>query len=412
MNVFFIHQYSGNKGDRAVLVATLALLRSRYPEAVISISTSEPGVLASDSSLQLPNVSFVPSAWDYRQCTGSLWTALLQRFHKYTFTLMRESFLLGIGSIMAPLICNSAFLSKLRSADIVVSVGGHHFTTLLSRDLVSNVNFDATVVLALKKRLVCFSQSFGPFVFHNPRNKSLTRKILNQCDVLYCRDAHSVVAMTEFGVHANRMKITFETVLTLNKKVGERIPMENREKRIGISVYTTTLFKTPDKRRRYISVITAFCNAMTERGYQVVFFPMEFKGTRPDDRPVIRELLNGVSKKESCTYFDNDLMVNEHLGEVAKCSLFLGHKTHSVVFALTAGTPVIALAYHTKTFDFMSQFGLEDYCIGDDDVDLDKLVGLVNRIEPRLDDISNHIFKRAAELASRVKSDFNMAIGQ
>ena len=42
MNIFLIHQYAGNKGDRAVAYALCRLIKSIKGDAQITISTSSP----------------------------------------------------------------------------------------------------------------------------------------------------------------------------------------------------------------------------------------------------------------------------------------------------------------------------------------------------------------------------------
>ena len=73
---------------------------------------------------------------------------------------------------------------------------------------------------------------------------------------------------------------------------------------------------------------------------------------------MIRSILEDVRFPQRCTVLDSDLDLAEHFAEVARCRAFVGHKTHSVLIALTVGTPVLALAYHPKTADFMKQYDL------------------------------------------------------
>ena len=42
MRILLINQYSGNKGDRAVLYAMCHILKSIYRDVEITVSTSEP----------------------------------------------------------------------------------------------------------------------------------------------------------------------------------------------------------------------------------------------------------------------------------------------------------------------------------------------------------------------------------
>ena len=104
---------------------------------------------------------------------------------------------------------NPGYRKVVQDADLVLSVGGHHFTTLLSRDLVSSINYDAMAVLSLGKPLVCFSQSFGPFEFHNPKNEILTKKILSACKIMLPRELKSADELRRMGVTNDKVINTF-----------------------------------------------------------------------------------------------------------------------------------------------------------------------------------------------------------
>ena len=43
--------------------------------------------------------------------------------------------------------------------------------------------------------------------------------------------------------------------------------------------------------------------------------------------------------------------------------LFVGTRLHSNIFALTAGTPVIAIAYYYKTYGIMQMLGLSEWVL-------------------------------------------------
>ena len=66
---------------------------------------------------------------------------------------------------------------------------------------------------------------------------------------------------------------------------------------------------------------------------------------------------------------DADLGTGEHLLRVSNCRLFIGHKTHSIVFSLTVGTPVLGISFHPKTMDFMRLFDVADNCVAETDHD-------------------------------------------
>jgi polysaccharide pyruvyl transferase WcaK-like protein len=103
---------------------------------------------------------------------------------------------------------------------------------------------------------------------------------------------------------------------------------------------------------------------------------------------------------------ENDFTTEQHLQEIAKCKVFLGHKTHSIVFALTVGTPLIAISYHQKTIDFLKQYNLENNIIEDHKLTLENFRLKFEDLIDSLDDIGNIQYKRSKEIAKVLDEDF------
>ena len=115
-----------------------------------------------------------------------------------------------------------------------------------------------------------------------------------------------------------------------------------------------------------------------EFGYKTLFFPMAM--TCPRERSCIEGVIERCRNKEMCSIVEGFPDAPEHINKVANCKCFIGHKTHSVIFALTTGTPVVAIAYQRKTQDFMNQFGLGEYCISDTELTAEKLIYLFKKV--------------------------------
>lgn len=407
MRILLIHQYAGNKGDRAVLFATCSIIKSIDPSIQICVSTSSPQLWKGYSYYQEQQIEFIPSAWNYTDIDhNQLYWSTVNKVRKYTFTILRESYLSNISSLVNRFFIAPAFFEKARKADLVISIGGHHFTTILSKDLVSSINFDAMAVMSMKKKTICFSQSFGPFTFHNPQNRKLTKKILSSCQALYPREEQSRQSLIDFGISPSIIKETYETVISLNYLFPFHVTPSMREKKIGIAIYSTQK-RSPEKHETYINTFSSFCNYAVEKGYKVMFFPMELKGTPPDDRVLIKEILNRVEQPDECTYIDNDMPTHEHLQEVAKCQIFIGHKTHSTIFALASGTPLIGIAYHPKTIEFMKQFSVEKYGINDDYLTPEILKRTFDGIEKEIDKIGEIIFNKSRSISKMIQNIFD-----
>lgn len=405
MKFFLVNQYSGNKGDRAVLYAMCRLLKSSYSDSQITVSTSDKELWSGYEYYNAEKINFVPWSWDYVNVSScKRYWAFLNKLKKYTFTVFRETILKGI--TITKVISNPDFYRALKDSDVVISVGGHHFTTILSRDLVSGINFDAMTVLS-KKPMICFSQSFGPFNFHNKRNEELTRYLLSKC-ILMPRENQAKAELKTFIGNCGSIISTSESVLSLSEYVKYR-PIEARDNAVGIAIYCTQT-RTDDEKLAYQKNISEFCDHAIARGYSVRFFPMEMKGSAPDDRSFIKEIVSQTKTPDLCSIYDNDMETLEHLNEVSKCKVFLGHKTHSTIFALATGTPLIAIAYHPKTIEFLRQFKLQENAVNDNELTTAELCGIFDRLTQNLETVSAKEYENSLVFAHQIKSDLINAI--
>lgn len=409
MKILLIHQYAGNKGDRAVAFAMCNLIRSVESSIEITISTSSTKLWDNEPYYRENGIRFVTYSWDFSEATPRCYWRFLQNFQKYTFPVLRTLFLRFGKSCFSRFFINPEFGRAVNDSDIVISVGGHHFTTLLSRDLVSSINYDAMSVLLLAKPLVCFSQTFGKFTFYNLKNEQLTKKILSNCKLLLPREAKSADELRQMGIKKEQIMETYESVVTLNSLIKEYIMPTKRNKWVGIAIYATQHRET-SVHENYVKTFVETCNYINLLGYEVRFFPMELKGTGPDDRILIRQIVDKVDNPSKCIIYDVDMPTAEHIQEVAKCQLFIGHKTHSTIFALATGTPLVGIAYHVKTREFMCQFNCEEYCIDDDKLTSESLINRVDEMMKNLDEMGTLLFNRAVEISNIVKQNVKTII--
>ena len=172
---------------------------------------------------------------------------------------------------------------------------------------------------------------------------------------------------------------------------------------MGISVYVHTRanrLKEHENNPRYFA---SLINHAIEAGYKVRFFPMELQGT---DRRFIEAVISNVNKKENCEIIEGFPGTLDHINAISQCKMFVGHKTHSQIFSLLAATPLLAIAYHKKTEDFMAQYGLEKYCITDAQISEEKLIELFDEINKNLDVINEKQEITGSKMCKQVREDF------
>ena len=213
------------------------------------------------------------------------------------------------------------------------------------------------------------------------------------------------------GIPKSNIKNTFESVISLCSIINPYVLPSERGKRVGIAIYATK-HRNKQERLYYIKTISDICNNLHQRGFCTCFFPMEIKGTEPDDRGIIREIVDKVQNPKFCFVYDADMTTEQHICEVAKCQLFIGHKTHSTIFAMLTGTPLVGIAYHIKTRAFMHQFDIEQFCIDDSNLSEETFVEIYNKLSKEIDQIGMKLFSKAHEMSEVIKNDIQLILNE
>ena len=415
MKVLVINQCSTNKGDRAVLFFVLREL-ARNGVDQVTVSASNPEYWEDKPDFPERGVRVIPWGWDISRKKGvGFWGKVIHRIQKVilkrriNFPLVRNALIAGKCPWYLRFLVNKQFVKAVKDADIVISTGGHHITTMFVPDAVTPQIFDMAAVLLYDKPLVLWSQSIGPFGFKSSKSRLMLQKILSGACRIFIRDEASAEKIKELGVSLEHVSKTRESVFGLCDIVKSRIRPSERPPVMGVAVYVHTRanqLKEHEEHRRYFA---SLIDHAIEAGYKVRFFPMELQGT---DRHCIEAVINSVDKKGNCEIVEGFPGTSDHINAVAQCKMFVGHKTHSQIFSLVAATPLLAIAYHKKTEDFMAQFGLEKYCITDAQLSAEKLIQLFDEINNNLDSINQKEQEIGSKTCMQVKEDFARMIEQ
>lgn len=409
-NVLVINHYPNNKGDRAVLTFVVREL-SRAGVSQIVVSASDPESWRCTLSDLASPVTMTPWGWGADHPKALSYGRRVMRglkrhyFRRVAYRIVRSRIARPSGRL-ARALCNGRFYRAVRAADLIISTGGHHLTTLLTTDGVSNQLCDQAMAALSGTPLVLWSQSIGPFEFQDRRDLEAAKGILTRSAMVYVRDEQSIQLMQRHGVGQANVRGTFDSVVGLNDAIGEYVAPSARGNTVGVAIYSAQE-RSCSQKANYVDVMVALVLHVNAQGATVRFFPMELKGSISDDRALVAEIVSRCDKVGGqCTVEDRDLDTLTHLKEVSKCRLFVGHKTHSVVFGLTVGTPMLAIAYHRKTRDFMDKYGLSENCIDDSELATDLLLRKVANLQQNLDAVGRMQAETSRVLGAKVRDDF------
>lgn len=421
MKIVVLPQVAGNKGDRAVLHFMLeGFIDNGVNE--ITVATTNPAMWEDYHKFKGGNIRFIHQAWmiyaraesevPFRSiryyCLRVLSKLRAKFYGKAGYSLLRTAVVNQKFRSLAKLmcyLCNRDLWNAIKKADAVVTTGGHRITTLLQPDVVGHQTFSMAMVVLASKKLYLWSQTIGAFNFKKEINRQLIKKILEHSSRIYIRDEESVKHISGFLTDKSKLYKTYDSVFGL-KKISEHqsiIPPSKREPVLGISVYTGISGREVEY-PQYIRSLAELIKHAVEKGYRVECFPMHLNDKR--EQKYFDDIISLSGCQKRCEIVDEHIDTIKHLQELAKCQIFVGHKTHSIIFALTTATPLIAIAYHAKAMDFMKQAGLEGYGFMESETTPEKLIYLFEKVKSNLDNIYAIERENSEKICTKVKNDF------
>lgn len=236
-------------------------------------------------------------------------------------------------------------IETIKSCDIVISGGGS-----LLQDVTSNrsiIYYLGLIYIAklYKKQVMFFSNGFGPV--KKQWNKYLVRKIVNKVDKIILRDLDSRKAMKSIGIKGNIDVTTDATYILkgISKERLDNILINENIKRdkplIGISVRPWNFG------RDFIKIMARFADYVTERGYNVVFIPMQVT----KDAELSKKIRD--SMKNQSYIIEKEYRPEELLSIVGEVDALVGMRLHSLIFASIKGIPMIGIEYDPKIKSFL-----------------------------------------------------------
>lgn len=375
--VLIAGHYNLNNGDRAVLEATIQQLLLEYPDLDITVSAVAPKLLKDDRYNVVP--------WPIQN------SGLIFKFAKF----------LACHNIGLPrALINPSYAEALGNADLILFSGGHHLTDLLGEETFYSLAFNYLVPINAGKKLVLLPQTVGPFNNVTPTMKAILDVILLRSEKIYVRDDASINSIVSLCPGAN-VELAPDVVygLRLSDKCAE-----SQQPKAGIALYCN--YATDEGRKKLEAVVDSLvgvCGFLAERGLRVGIIPMEVCGSDADDRPIARELIRRFDLEYPEMAGMVEIEEPEPGGILRTVEQFAGKKivfackTHSVIFSMIANAPLIGIAYHVKTKDFMSRAQLGNYAIFDEDCTRDALIQMAVNVLAHCDEIreSEQSFTRA-----------------
>lgn len=376
----------GNRGDAALLAVLLEQVREVHPGADVRIAGFE-------DPRRWPEFDGVPNLGSIRRYAGeedaSRWARVSRKLLGFLVaalaTVPPGRFALRLLAPLLPAEVRSE-LRAVTGADLVVALGGGYLNA--RDDLPSDLSvFFLLLPLWLAQRhgvpVVAAPQSYGPF----PRRfqRLLVRAVLSRAREVVVREDISRDRLLEAGVDGTRISRGVDSGFAFSGSSHRAWRAE-----LGIPagipyvVVTARQWLPGEAQERYEQALAAAMRHLLGSGRHVVLAPQvtcEFQAD--DDRIVGTRIAVAEPGLHVITHADFDHHDAHAL--YAGAEFVLGTRFHSVIFALTAGVPCLAIEYDHKTRGIMRDLGLEEWVRRIDEVSGDDLIALLDRLESTSD---------------------------
>lgn len=403
MKVIITNAVALNGGDIAILHALINVVKATYgKDTEITVYDSDPKT----ARRLYPDITFRHLLYYQVQKPGSAKVRKINRRKLLSAARLQSH---GF-SFLANLMLTKNLRNELAiysAADVIISTGGTY--------LVENYNLNARIYefdfcLALKKPLVLFTQSLGPF--KKQSNIISLKKIFNQASLILLRDEVSLNHLRAIDVDTTHTRVCADIVFA---EAAPQVLAAAQSKQfkapisVGISVREWRYFKSRSAEEgmaTYRNAVAAICEYITTQLHGTVTFISTCQGVRNyrfDDSEAAEKvyaLLSEEAKRR--TTVNKAFHTPEALKEIIPdFDVVISTRMHFAIQALTIGVPVMPIAYEFKTKELFRKFLNTKFIFDIDTMDEETAVAEFELFLETLPSIRKGLFENvAAERAS------------
>ncbi len=408
MRIALTHMSSDrNKGDYAILSATVNALRDVAPGAVITVISAELPHTALDRpadtrltrALGCEIVSTpVPSL---RAFAGgrARWILNLIRAELLAWVIR----IIGDRALMLVAPEDREFFRTLADADVVVAKGGSYLHSLGGLGEVIylwRMLYPLRVAHAYRRKTILLGVSFGER--YSLLTKVMLRTALRSRVQIYAREPVSLAfARSELGIVEEDLQLIPDLAFSTAAEISER-PVGD-ELRIGVTVRCS---RFPDAPRSlaldgYKQALESVLEDMlrADPRARVIFIPQVL-----EDIPLACDIAAALKRPDRVEALDADLSLEELLALYTGLDVLIGTRLHSIILAAVTGTPFVhVVVERSKSNGTLEMLGMESAGVPYDGITHSELMRAVQHALANRDEISGRLRVRVEEHRGTLK---------
>jgi polysaccharide pyruvyl transferase WcaK-like protein len=390
-----------NKGDYAILSATVNALRDVAPGAVVTAVSAELPHTALDrpADTRLTRAlgceivgTPVPSLRAFAGGRGR-WALSLIRAELLVWTMR----ILGDRALMLVSREDREFFRTLGDADVVVAKGGSYLHSLGGLGEVIylwRMLYPLRIAHAYRRRTVLLGVSFGER--YSSLTKAMIRTALRSRVQIYAREPLSLAfARSELSIGDEDLQLIPDVAFLTAGETPARPAGD--ELRIGVTVRCSPF---PDASpalalERYKQALEHVLGDIlrADSRARVSFIPQVL-----EDIPLARDIAAALECPDRVEAFDADLSLDELLALYAELDVLIGTRLHSIILAAVTGIPFVHIVVErSKSNGTLEMLGMESAGVPYEKITESDLMRAVQHALANRDEISERLRVRVDE---------------
>jgi polysaccharide pyruvyl transferase WcaK-like protein len=366
---FFGHFGSANTGNESTLIAILARLRARLPNAEFWCICLNPEAVVVRHGIDAAQIT---------TRTARIWDRNVPLTRR-----VPNAFLGAAGELRQ----YARAFRALDGTDLLIVPG-----TGLLNDASGLYNwgpysmFKWVLVAKLRRcRLLFVSVGVGPL--DRSLGRALVKAALSMADYRSYRDDSSLRYLRGIGFRANEDRVYPDLVFGLPQELLPKAsPRSDRTRRVvglGLMVYAgkySAAEPTPETYTAYLDALAVFAQWLLDHGYDIRLLLGDA------DAIVIDEFKSALEARVGG--YDQERVIEQSIGsvqdvlaELDATDFVVATRFHNVLLALLLGKPVIAISFHHKCSSLMNEMRLSEYCHEIDRMDAGRLIEQFQELE-------------------------------
>jgi len=358
LRVMILNAVTLNAGDAAILYGLMSAVEEAAGAPVEFLISEGSPVVARRLH---PNISFFHRFGEGGARSPRLLRSLIKRIRRLRMAagLRIMGLAPGLGRWLLPP-SQQEWMDLVRTCDVAISTGGTYFTG--HYPLTGKV----LEVLAAHRcgiPVYLYTQSLGPFTRRTAKRQM--RQVVEACAGIYLRDEASREALLAIGAPAQRLHVCADAAFTLVRSPvadGLRSP----RLRIAISVRTWRHFQGLSAAvgsQRYVDALRSVIHKLVADGHEITFLST-CQGVPEydyDDAQMARDIVMGLGVDAARVTVDDAFRQPQAIiAAYESFDLLIATRMHAAIMGMIAGTPVVGIAYETKTTHLFAKLGMSE----------------------------------------------------